>query len=116
MCFTLAGGDRLLTLLHCTLHKLCVCVSSGDSPSLAPHAHVTHMFSVHMDLQSGHVMSVSVSFVHLLGDQNGIQRMNIAQSHHILLTYFAQGTKYLWHVGQTRQLETGGLLMPWQCM
>ena len=26
MCYTLAGGDRLLTLLHCTPHEVCVCV------------------------------------------------------------------------------------------
>ena len=100
MCYTLAGGDGLLTLLHCTLHELCMYVEWRFT-KLAPHAHVTHMLSVHMDIQSGHVMPVSVSFVHSLGDQNGIQRMNIAQSHHIFLTYFALGTKYLCHVGQT---------------
>ena len=48
MCYTLGGGDRLLTLLHCTLHELCMYVEWRFT-KLAPHAHVTntHVFCSH---------------------------------------------------------------------
>ena len=53
MCYTLAGGDRLLTLLHCTLHELCVCVCM-------------HVFHSHLQSVIFSQVTSLVSFVHSL--------------------------------------------------